>query len=267
MAPSIEELTERRRYIASEIFPGLDLGTFETYIVPYTFAFAPCEDCGGFDNCNDPGHHIRARVIAVDGACKDNGGPAARAACGIFYNVDSPLNDSFLLHEAGVRPTNQRAELSAAIKALTTAKELYWSNSGMHMGSELIVKTDSAYMFHGITNWINNWRLNGYIDTNKHPVANADLFRKLDRLIFDLHRGPGNVQVRFWLVRRDINKAADKLANAAFDGVTTSSITTDQLFQGGPSPIIRRRGLTGRLGHAGDAGLLPVMTVGTISFA
>lgn len=71
--------------------------------------------------------------------------------------------------------TNQRMELTAAIKALEELKGRYPNNP-------ITVYTDSTYVRDGITKWIVNWKKNGWRKSNRTPVLNADLWRQLDTL-------------------------------------------------------------------------------------
>ena len=40
--------------------------------------------------------------------------------------------------------------------------------------------TDSQYVRQGITQWIHNWKRNGWKTADKKPVKNADLWQRLD---------------------------------------------------------------------------------------
>jgi ribonuclease HI len=60
------------------------------------------------------------------------------------------------------------------------------------------------------------WRQNGYRNAHGDHLNNKNLFRQLDRACNDLERL--NIRARFWLVPREENRQADKLANAALDG-------------------------------------------------
>ncbi|MGH3398320.1 MAG: RNase H family protein, partial [Streptosporangiaceae bacterium] len=42
------------------------------------------------------------------------------------------------------------------------------------------VYTDSQYLRQGITKWLAGWKRNGWVTTDKKPVKNADLWRRLD---------------------------------------------------------------------------------------
>ena len=68
-----------------------------------------------------------------------------------------------------------------------------------------------------MTIWIDKWRKNGFMTARKTPVANADLFKKIDQEIDKLNQR--GVQVQFWHVPRDQNKMADRLATWRLRGV------------------------------------------------
>jgi len=61
-------------------------------------------------------------------------------------------------------------ELMAAIKALEALSEK----------CEVILTTDSQYVRQGITQWIANWKKNGWKTAAKKPVKNSDLWQQLD---------------------------------------------------------------------------------------
>ena len=52
------------------------------------------------------------------------------------------------------KQSNNRAELQAAVKALMTVRD-------RKMGP-VQIRTDSGYVKQGITNWIKNWKRNGW---------------------------------------------------------------------------------------------------------
>lgn len=71
--------------------------------------------------------------------------------------------------------TNNQMELTAAIKALEELQGRYPQNP-------IVVHTDSQYVRKGITEWIKNWKLNGWRTAAKKPVLNRDLWVQLDEL-------------------------------------------------------------------------------------
>jgi ribonuclease HI len=66
--------------------------------------------------------------------------------------------------------TNNRMELLAAINALES----------LTRRTEITIVTDSNYVKNGITSWIFGWKKNGWKNVAKKPVANAELWQRLD---------------------------------------------------------------------------------------
>jgi ribonuclease HI len=52
----------------------------------------------------------------------------------------------------------------------------------VNMNSEITIYTDSNYVKNGITEWVLKWKENGWKNSNKEPVKNKDLWKKLDNL-------------------------------------------------------------------------------------
>jgi ribonuclease HI len=63
-------------------------------------------------------------------------------------------------------------ELLAPIKALKKIPN----------GSKVQIFTDSKYVKSGITEWIHNWKKNGWKTANKQQVKNKELWTELDHL-------------------------------------------------------------------------------------
>ena len=103
-------------------------------------------------------------VIYTDGACKGNPGPGG---WGVWLSSGGHQKELF-----GGEPqtTNQRMELMAAIQALTA----------LTRPCAVVLYTDSRYVLQGITSWIHGWKRNGWQNSSKQPVKNADLWRWLD---------------------------------------------------------------------------------------
>ena len=45
---------------------------------------------------------------------------------------------------------------------------------------QVVIYTDSRYVLEGITSWIKGWKRNGWQNSAKQPVKNAELWRRLD---------------------------------------------------------------------------------------
>ena len=108
--------------------------------------------------------------IYTDGACSGNPGPG-----GWGYVV---VENGKLYSSNGreSRTTNNRMELTAAIKALESSRK----------DESLYLYTDSTYLQKGITEWIVNWKKNNWITSTKKPVSNKDLWIKIDQLNHEL---------------------------------------------------------------------------------
>tara|TARA_X000000950_G_scaffold136060_1_gene169210 strand:- start:80 stop:517 length:438 start_codon:yes stop_codon:yes gene_type:complete len=102
--------------------------------------------------------------IYTDGACSGNPGPGGWG----FVIIDGKNTKSFSGSEDDT--TNNRMELTAAIKAIESIDK----------NESIILHTDSTYVQKGITEWIINWKKNNWISSTKKPVANKDLWMKLD---------------------------------------------------------------------------------------
>jgi len=104
--------------------------------------------------------------IFTDGACKGNPGIGGWGAVLIYKDHKKEICGS------SSDTTNNIMELTAVIKALDTLKE----------SCHVILTTDSNYVKDGITDWIQNWKLNGWKTANKKAVKNQNLWKQLDIL-------------------------------------------------------------------------------------
>lgn len=135
--------------------------------------------------------------IYTDGSCLGNPGAGGYAAIIIDENGNKQE-----LYGGEPETTNNRMELMAAIVALkkVSAEDFI----------ELF--TDSSYLKNAFTQgWLANWKCNGWKTSNKKPVLNIDLWKKLDALIL-------NRNIKFNWVKGHagniFNERCDKLARA-----------------------------------------------------
>ena len=101
--------------------------------------------------------------IYSDGACRGNPGPGGWGVV-LRYGVAEKE-----LWGGEAETTNNRMELTAVIRGLEELKRR----------CPVRVVTDSQYVKNGITQWIHNWRRNGWKTANRKPVKNADLWQQL----------------------------------------------------------------------------------------
>ncbi|MEM1076495.1 MAG: ribonuclease HI [Pseudomonadota bacterium] len=105
----------------------------------------------------------------TDGACSGNPGPGGWGVVLQAKDGDTLVREREL---QGGEPetTNNRMELLAAINALECLSRT----------SQITIVTDSNYVKNGITNWIFGWKKNGWKNAARKPVANAELWQRLD---------------------------------------------------------------------------------------
>lgn len=108
---------------------------------------------------------VKKVEIFTDGACKGNPGPGGWGVVLRYGQVEKTL------YGGELDTTNNRMELLAAISGLKALKE----------PCHVILTTDSEYVRKGITEWIENWKKNGWRTAAKSPVKNADLWQELDQ--------------------------------------------------------------------------------------
>ena len=135
--------------------------------------------------------------IYTDGACSGNPGPGGWGAV-----IFDPNGKQKNISGSEKNTTNNRMELLAAIMSLKKIKS----------NSEVIIFTDSTYVKNGITEWMKNWKKNGWKNSSKKPVKNKDLWEKLDKLC------EANSVSWKWVKGHSINEfnnLADELATKA----------------------------------------------------
>ena len=139
--------------------------------------------------------------IYTDGACRGNPGPGG---WGVILKTQSATKE---LYGGDLDTTNNKMELLAAIKGLQSLTQ----------PCKVYLYTDSNYVKQGITEWIINWKRNGFKNAKKKPVLNANLWLELDQLtsIHDIEW--------FWIKGHSghpENERADALANKGVDEIT-----------------------------------------------
>ncbi len=136
--------------------------------------------------------------VFTDGACRGNPGPGG---WGVLLRYEGKEKS---LHGGEKHTTNNRMELTAAIRGLTALKER----------CDVTLTTDSEYVRKGITEWIENWKKRNWRNSAKKPVANADLWQELDEAV-KAHKVKW-LWVKGHSGHRE-NEIADQLANLGID--------------------------------------------------
>ncbi|HSR49904.1 MAG TPA: ribonuclease HI [Acidobacteriota bacterium] len=141
-------------------------------------------------------------VLFTDGACSGNPGPGGWA----FLMRHNPTGKELEDHGAEASTTNNQMELRAVIEGLKRLKRR----------TKVHVVSDSSYVLQGITQWIHNWKRNGWrrkTSSGYKPVKNADYWKRLDQAV-------SRHDVSFEHVRghsgHPENERCDELAVAAY---------------------------------------------------
>ena len=142
--------------------------------------------------------------IYADGGCRGNPGPGG---WGVLLQAGASEKE---LWGGEANTTNNRMELTAVIRALEALKRT----------TKIHVHTDSQYVQKGISEWIHNWKRNGWRTADKKPVKNADLWQVLDALT-------KQHEIKWLWVKGHAgnpgNERADSLANRGMDEFMSTS--------------------------------------------
>ena len=140
--------------------------------------------------------------IYTDGACSGNPGPGG---WGYVIVEDGELHSN---NGSESQTTNNRMELTAAIKALESTRK----------DESLYLYTDSTYLQKGITEWMVNWKKNNWITSSKKPVSNKDLWIKIDQLNLQL-------DIKWiWVKAHQSDNSDDSYYNNMADELATGAI-------------------------------------------
>ncbi|KAL2041594.1 hypothetical protein N7G274_005378 [Stereocaulon virgatum] len=105
--------------------------------------------------------------IHTDGSSSGNGTAGAFAGVGVYFGPGDKRNLSETL--PGSRQTNQRAELTAILRALEIVPR----------NRDVVVITDSKYAIDCVTKWFINWRRNGWKTASGKAVENKDIIENV----------------------------------------------------------------------------------------
>lgn len=101
--------------------------------------------------------------IFTDGACSGNPGPGGYGALLKYADKIKEISG------CEIKTTNNRMEMTAIIKALQQLKK----------PCRIKVITDSSYVVKGMTQWIPGWIRRNWLNAQKKPVLNRDLWETL----------------------------------------------------------------------------------------
>ena len=159
--------------------------------------------------------HNTVHTVYIDGSCIKNGAASAQAGIGLFWGDGNPWNCSIPL-TADSTSTNNKAELTAAIKAIQQA--------GENNLKELVINSDSKYVVNGATEWVQKWMYNGWKTASGDQVKNKEEWTELVNVIKST-----NINIKWQHVPAHSgiagNEEADRLAMRAEKREITKMIT------------------------------------------
>jgi len=138
--------------------------------------------------------------IYTDGSSRGNPGPGGYGALVTYGKHRRELAEGF------VKTTNNRMELLAAIAGLEALKE----------PCRVTVYSDSKYLVDAnLKGWLEGWKKKGWKKSDKTPVKNIDLWKRLDAA------EEGHEITWKWVkghAGNEMNELCDELATSAADG-------------------------------------------------
>jgi len=177
-------------------------------------------------------------IIAIHGACSTSGTEKKRTGVGVWFGVQSPTSGSkHNVSRATDETTKEAAEIRAALVALESYSALKKDGLRKINDKTIILKTDSAHLVDGITKNIERWKARGWQSTTKKPVANKELWEKLEERVMNktLH----GTRVLFWKVPKGWNRQARVLAEAAL--LDDSSEQKEKMVQDAAGEYVTER--------------------------
>ena len=141
-------------------------------------------------------------TIYTDGSC--TGSTPENRVAGYAFIIPQGVSDPVIRYgKVQLNPcTNQIAELYAIYEALKYTKE--------HGLRDVNIFTDSMYSINCLTQWVYNWKRNGWMSSKGEPVKNSTLIKNIIEVSKD-------VKVKYFHVTAHngdkYNEMADKYAN------------------------------------------------------
>jgi len=125
--------------------------------------------------------------IFTDGSCVKKGN-CSKASYGYYMTIDNEIYEDYRLLDG--EKTNNKAEISGIILALEMLNEFVQEND------KVSIYSDSEYTIKSLTEWIINWKKNGWKTANKKPVKNVELIKKMDELYESVTSKCHNIEIK-----------------------------------------------------------------------
>lgn len=138
------------------------------------------------------------KLIAIDGACKNNGKPNC-ISVGAAVALNHLDDGSFMPYKVTVKveqdgSTSQRGELNALIEALEMSTTI--------ADDDIYVITDSEYIYNTVTKeWYKRWQQNGWETRDGNAVKNQDLWCVIAALILRIEKQFNSKELTFFHIK------------------------------------------------------------------
>lgn len=181
------------------------------------YVFLACPNSPRCPCCTLYAAHYECPVISIHGLCETDNKNRVRSAGSIFLGPNNKHNLAIPL-KGDDRQTSQIAELSACIYALQLVNKNMnrWKKERTRDSPSklamVVIKSDSPYIVNGAAEWVLKWKTNGWKNCKGQLVANVEDWKILDALVEKLEQ---KIRVKFWLVSREENAAAESAAKTA----------------------------------------------------
>ena len=110
--------------------------------------------------------NAKSEIIFTDGSCQKK-----MCSLSVFFGINDKRNVGYVLDVE--RPTNQKAELYAILKAIEI----------VDTEKSYLIYTDSQYSINCITKWNRNWIKNGWKTSKGGTVLNQEIIKPILKLL------------------------------------------------------------------------------------
>ena len=154
-------------------------------------------------------------AVFSDGGCRQNPGPGAWGT--MAQNAQGEV--LFELSDSDNLTTNNKMELTGAIKGLEAIANYCLTRNESLEETEFFLITDSQYVVKGVNEWMQGWKNRGWRKSDKKEPENLKLWMKLDNLKQRLPKLKAN-----WVKGHSghpQNERCDELANICMDQLSS----------------------------------------------
>ncbi|KAK3945757.1 ribonuclease H1 [Diplogelasinospora grovesii] len=158
-------------------------------------------------------------IVRIGGACRDNGGPRARGAWGVYFGSPSQYNANGRL-SPDIPQTNARADIESLWQALNILSSMNIVN-GVALRDDIHdvrILTNSQYLVNAMAKWMPGWIENGGRRPNGGRVRHFATLKAInDRLDEMSSMLGGKLNIKFMYFPVEGYDTVGELARSALD--------------------------------------------------